>query len=57
MRALPCGAAAVANAILAFVERGDRILMTNTAYEQRGFLRQVLGKLGMTTKLVRPIGA
>ncbi len=29
----PCGAAAVANTILAFVEQGDHILMTNTAYE------------------------
>ncbi|MEY5076544.1 PLP-dependent transferase, partial [Salmonella enterica subsp. enterica serovar Corvallis] len=27
----PCGAAAVANTILAFVEQGDHILMTNTA--------------------------
>lgn len=29
----PCGAAAVANSILAFIEQGDRVLMTNTAYE------------------------
>lgn len=29
----PCGAAAVANTILAFVEQGDHVLMTNTAYE------------------------
>ena len=27
----PCGAAAVANSILAFVEQGDHVLMTNTA--------------------------
>ena len=27
----PCGAAAVANTILAFVEQGDHILVTNTA--------------------------
>ena len=29
----PCGAAAVANSILAFIEQGDHVLMTNTAYE------------------------
>jgi cystathionine beta-lyase len=33
LRPLPCGAAAVANTILAFVEQGDHVLMTNTAYE------------------------
>lgn len=32
----PCGAAAVANTILAFVEQGDHVLMTNTAYEPSG---------------------
>ncbi|STQ58317.1 Cystathionine beta-lyase [Pseudescherichia vulneris] len=30
----PCGAAAVANTLLAFVEQGDHVLITNTAYEQ-----------------------
>ncbi|MDO1915727.1 PLP-dependent transferase, partial [Escherichia coli] len=29
----PCGAAAVANPILVFVEQGDHVLMPNTAYE------------------------
>jgi cystathionine beta-lyase len=29
----PCGAAAVTNAILAFVQSGDHILMTGAAYE------------------------
>lgn len=32
----PCGAAAVANTIPAFVEQGDHVLMTNTAYEPSG---------------------
>lgn len=37
----PCGAAAVANTILAFVEHGDHVLMTNTAYEpSRDFARK-----------------
>ena len=29
----PCGAAAVTNAILSFVETGDHVLMTGAAYE------------------------
>ena len=46
----PCGAAAVANTILAFVEQGDHILMTNTAYEpSQDFCTKILSKLGVTT--------
>lgn len=29
----PCGAAAVSNAILAFVKTGDHVLMSGAAYE------------------------
>lgn len=46
----PCGAAAVANTILAFVEQGDHVLMTNTAYEPtQDFSTKILAKLGVTT--------
>ncbi|UQQ17392.1 PLP-dependent transferase [Salmonella sp. WGH-01] len=50
----PCGAAAVANTILAFVEQGDHILMTNTAYEPSRFLQQNSRQTGRDDKLVRP---
>jgi len=55
----PCGAAAVANTILAFVEQGDHILMTNTAYEPtQDFSTKILAKLGVTTSWFDPmIGA
>lgn len=52
----PCGAAAVANTILAFVEQGDHILMTNTAYEpSQDFCSKILGKLGVTTSWFDPL--
>ena len=52
----PCGAAAVANTILAFVEQGDNVLMTNTAYEpSQDFCTQILGKLGVTTSWFDPM--
>lgn len=52
----PCGAAAVANTILAFVEQGDHILMTNTAYEpSQDFCNKILGKLGVTTGWFDPL--
>ncbi len=52
----PCGAAAVANTILAFVEQGDHILMTNTAYEpSRDFCTKILSKLGVTTSWFDPL--
>lgn len=55
----PCGAAAVANTILAFVEQGDHILVTNTAYEPtQDFSTKILAKLGVTTSWFDPmIGA
>ena len=52
----PCGAAAVANTILAFVEQGDHILMTNTAYEpSQNFCTKILSKLGVTTGWFDPL--
>ncbi|RRF83292.1 cystathionine beta-lyase [Klebsiella pneumoniae] len=52
----PCGAAAVANTILAFVEQGDHVLMTNTAYEpSRDFCTKILAKLGVTTSWFDPL--
>jgi cystathionine beta-lyase len=49
----------VANTILAFVEQGDHILMTNTAYEPtQDFSTKILAKLGVTTSWFDPmIGA
>lgn len=52
----PCGAAAVANTILAFVEQGDHVLMTNTAYEpSQDFCTKILAKLGVTTSWFEPL--
>ncbi|WP_375702546.1 cystathionine beta-lyase [Klebsiella pneumoniae] len=52
----PCGAAAVANTILAFVEQGDHVLMTNTAYEpSEDFCTKILAKLGVTTSWFDPL--
>ncbi|HCD1323002.1 TPA: cystathionine beta-lyase [Klebsiella pneumoniae subsp. pneumoniae] len=52
----PCGAAAVANTILAFVEQGDHVLMTNTAYEpSQDFCTKILAKLGVTTRWFDPL--
>jgi len=52
----PCGAAAVANSILAFVEQGDEVLMTNTAYEpSQDFCTKILAKLGVTTRWFDPL--
>ncbi|MDQ4430603.1 cystathionine beta-lyase [Yokenella regensburgei] len=52
----PCGAAAVANTILAFVEQGDEVLMTNTAYEpSQDFCSKILAKLGVTTRWFDPM--
>lgn len=52
----PCGAAAVANTILAFVEHGDHVLMTNTAYEpSQDFCTKILAKLGVTTSWFDPL--
>ncbi|RKQ39190.1 cystathionine beta-lyase [Enterobacter sp. R1(2018)] len=52
----PCGAAAVANAILAFVEHGDNVLMTGTAYEpSQDFCTKVLARLGVSTTWFDPL--
>ncbi|WP_312750112.1 cystathionine beta-lyase [Atlantibacter hermannii] len=52
----PCGAAAVANTILAFVEQGDHVLVTNTAYEPtQDFCTKILAKLGVTTSWFDPL--
>ncbi|SLY35718.1 cystathionine beta-lyase [Klebsiella quasivariicola] len=52
----PCGVAAVANTILAFVEQGDHVLMTNTAYEpSQDFCTKILAKLGVTTSWFDPL--
>lgn len=52
----PCGAAAVANTILAFVEQGDHVLMTNTVYEpSQDFCTKILAKLGVTTSWFDPL--
>jgi cystathionine beta-lyase len=56
LRPVPCGAAAVANTILAFVEQGDHVLMTNTAYEpSQDFCTKILAKLGVTTSWFDPL--
>ncbi|MFW0766250.1 cystathionine beta-lyase [Trabulsiella odontotermitis] len=52
----PCGAAAVANSILAFVEQGDEVLMTNTAYEpSQDFCTKMLARLGVSTCWFDPL--
>ncbi len=52
----PCGAAAVANTILAFVQQGDRVLMTNTAYEpSQDFCTKILAKMGVSTDWFDPL--
>lgn len=46
----PCGAAAVANAILAFVEAGDHILVSGSVYEPtQDFCSTILKKLAVET--------
>ena len=52
----PCGAAAVANTILAFVEQGDHVLMTNSAYEpSQDFCTKILARLGVSTGWFDPL--
>lgn len=46
----------MANTILAFVEQGDHVLMTNTAYEpSQDFCTKILAKLGVTTSWFDPL--
>lgn len=52
----PCGAAAVTNAILAFVQSGDHILMTGAAYEPtRDFCNKILSKFNVETTYYDPL--
>lgn len=51
-----CGAAAVSNAILSFVQAGDHVLMTGAAYEPtQDFCNQVLKKLQVDTTYYDPL--
>ncbi len=46
----PCGAAAISNAILAFVKTGDHVVMTAGAYEPtQAFCDQILSDMGVST--------
>lgn len=52
----PCGAAAVTNAILAFVQSGDNILMTGAAYEPtQDFCNKILSKMNVSTTYYDPM--
>ncbi|MGX3065975.1 cystathionine beta-lyase [Ursidibacter arcticus] len=52
----PCGAAAVSNSILAFVQQGDHILMTGAAYEPtQDFCNIILKKMGIATTYYDPL--
>lgn len=52
----PCGAAAVANSILAFVSAGDHLLMTGAAYEPtQDFCNVVLKGLNVDTTYYDPL--
>ncbi|MDP0099375.1 cystathionine beta-lyase [Glaesserella parasuis] len=54
----PCGAAAVSNAILSFVQPGNHVLMTGAAYEPtQDFCRIVLKKMGVSTTFYDPLMA
>lgn len=52
----PCGAAAVTNSILAFVQTGDHVLMTGAAYEPtQDFCNTILSKMGISTTYYDPL--
>ena len=52
----PCGAAAVTNAILAFVAQGDHVLMTGAAYEPtQDFCNVILKNMGVATTYYDPM--
>lgn len=52
----PCGAAAVTNSILAFVQQGDHVLMTGAAYEPtQDFCNIILKKMGISTTYYDPM--
>ncbi|OXX52808.1 cystathionine beta-lyase [Vibrio sp. V12_P9A6T4] len=51
----PCGAAAIANSILSFVQMGDHILMVDTCYEPtRDFCEKIMKKMGIETTYYPP---
>lgn len=52
----PSGTAAITNAILAFVETGDHLLMVDTVYEPtRDYCDKILAKLGIETTYYDPL--
>lgn len=52
----PCGAAAVTNAILAFVQQGDHVLMSGAAYEPtQDFCNILLKRMGISTTYYDPM--
>lgn len=52
----PSGAAAVTNAILAFLKSGDHVLMTGSAYEPtQDFCNLILSKMGISTTYYDPM--
>ncbi|MCX8574295.1 MULTISPECIES: cystathionine beta-lyase [unclassified Gilliamella] len=52
----PCGAAAIANAILAFVKTGDHILVSEASYEPtQEFCNHILKDLGVETDYFSPL--
>lgn len=52
----PSGTAAITNAILAFVQTGDHILMVDSAYEPtRDYCDKILAKLGIETTYYDPL--
>lgn len=52
----PCGAAAITNAILAFVQQGDHILMSGAAYEpSQEFCNVLLKRMGISTTYYDPM--
>ncbi|MCA7001540.1 cystathionine beta-lyase [Dickeya solani] len=52
----PCGAAAIANAIVSFVSAGDHLLVTGSAYEPtQDFCNKVLSKMNISTTFFDPM--
>ncbi|CAM3299761.1 MULTISPECIES: cystathionine beta-lyase [Yersinia] len=52
----PCGAAAISNAILAFVSAGDHVLMTGSAYEPaQSFCDKILSRMQVSTSYFDPL--
>ncbi len=52
----PCGAAAVSNAILSFVQSGDHVLMTGAAYEpSQDFCNIILKDMNVSTDYYDPL--